>query len=159
VTVAAGAGGIGGGGQGGPLGCAADGTVGTAMLIDPGGTTQLYSGVARNLELSAVVREQGTATLEIQGVPGDNMLLLVNFAQDPSWAPGIGALLPAPAALDMIPIGLMPGSGSVTLSSTVPELGPGIDALWIYVQAAMFSVADGWVLTSASGSVFLDESL
>jgi len=157
---AGGSGGIGGGGQSGPPGCAPDGAPGQAVLADPGAVALVEAGAARHLVLSAVTREQGSVTLTVQGAAGDAAFLLVSFAPGSKWIPNLkGVLLPAATPLLTFGLGPLPAPGVLSLGVAIPELGAGVDAIWIHAQAALHGAVDGWVLSSPSACLLLDASL
>ncbi len=99
------------------------------------GALTTLEGNARHFAVTPVVRETQSATLQIDGEPGDVMLLAVGLAQDttPDFAFLNGTRLISPLLL--VPLGTVPPSGTLTLPVPFGSLGSGVDALVLFGQS------------------------
>jgi hypothetical protein len=112
-----------GGPAGGPGGLAGHPGQNVAVLA---GTAQAFPAPHRVLHLNSPVFEGKPIQLIVEGQPGDLAMLHLGFA--PGWLPtaayqGVYQITP-PAIL--VVLGVLTGP-SLSLSSTAPELGPGIE--------------------------------
>jgi hypothetical protein len=144
------------GGQGGS-GQVPPGEDGQAIDSDPATVHRLHSAI-HTLELTAPTREGESVTVSLHGEPGDMAFLW--SSPDPAWLllpTHEGVLLVdrfAPGFL-VTALGTLDGSGELSLSVPVPELGQGVQDVVLTVQGVF--VADGvTLLGSASTAVLLD---
>ncbi len=155
-TVSGGAGGIGGVnpdlGSGCPAG--ADG----AAFAGPGLATSLPGGSDPLDIVPAIVREGGAGTLVLHGTSGSSAWLLPGFGQSQLWLPAhAGVLLPTATAL-IVPLGVVPASGEITLPYVAPVLPAGVTGVTLVLQSA--SVGAGPVLLGGGGAlVIIDAAL
>jgi hypothetical protein len=106
------------------------------------------------------VREDESLFLQLGGVPGDPVFLLIGAAGQPLFgAAWVGPLHVAPGAA-VVALGVLPANGQLELGLAVPELGVGIEAVGLELQAAFI---DGALLHLAlsepSAVLLLDRSL
>lgn len=158
AALLAGFSGTGGSGAPGPdpgtcvFGGGGDGVDGAALALQDG-TSEVAGPAPVGLEAGSPVREGQSLQLTLQGAPGTPVLLL---AAPASGHVSIGAvdgpLLTAFPAL-LVALGGLPGSGSLVLGSTVPDLGPGVESLVVTVQAV--SGTPGALLAGGASTVVL----
>lgn len=118
--------------------------------------SQLYQ-----LTTPTVVREGDSFDYRLFGSPDDLVFLAFSLAPSSTWIPALKApLLVNPlAGLLILPVGRLSASGDLVVPSRVPELGPGIDSILLYVQ--MLGLNDELGAVGGNGRVvaFLDRAL
>ena len=149
------------GGDGGaaPPGCVGGqpqaGAPGQAIVVQSGVVTTV-PGTARQLALGGPAIEQHVVNLDVAGVPGDAVLLLIGPAPGLVLkAVGVGQLL-VPEPMLVTSLGVLGDPALLTLSVVVPELGPGVATVHAVVQGAFKPAARPAVLGSGSGLIALD---
>lgn len=125
-----------------------------------GAVTQLAGG-ASALLLTRVVREQGVATLTIQGPPGASVELMSSGATTYQLlVPARGVLVVRRTRpMAVLQLGTIGAGGSLTTSWTVPELGPGVLSRVVYFQAAVITAGAQTTLSAPGAILLLDSSL
>jgi hypothetical protein len=135
-------GGLGGPGAGGFCGIQ-PGTVAPA-IAGPGQVVQGF-GTARNASAATLVREGQSWTLTLQGQPGEIVRLFTAATAVYAWVPAWNGvrLVPVrvPRELTVEPL-VVPGSGVLTITQTVPDLAPGVLAERQFLQP-LFKNANG----------------
>jgi hypothetical protein len=122
-----------------------------------GSTSETYPAGYRSLELNTPVREAGTLTVSVTGEVGDTVLLFAGLsgAQYP-FAKFQGVfLLDFPLVIESVPVGVIPGSGSLDIPLVIPELGPGLEAVDVHVQIVVDDGA-GVLIGPAQVTTLLD---
>ena len=149
------------GGLGGtaPPGCVGGqpqpGVPGQAILVQSGAVTTV-PGPARQLALGGPAIEQHVVNLDVAGVPGDAVLLLVGIEPGLKLkAPGVGQLL-VPEPLLVMPLGVLGDPALLSLPVVLPELGAGVATVHVVVQGAFKPAAGPAVLGSGSVLIALD---
>ena len=149
------------GGVGGtaPPGCIGGqpqpGAPGQAILAQSGSVTTV-PGSARQLALGGPAIEQHVVNLDVAGLPGDAVLLLVGLEPGLKLkAPGVGQLL-GPEPLLFISLGVLGDPALLSLPVVVPELGAGVATVHAVVQGAFKPVGGPAVLGSGSVLIALD---
>ncbi|MBK7644463.1 MAG: hypothetical protein IPJ19_15705 [Planctomycetes bacterium] len=151
------AGGTGGAGGTPDATCGAPGGMHAAAGVAIDGTVQLPAGLARSLECASVLRESNTLSLEVRGTPGDLVLL----AQSPygGWSDpaGLGPLLVGQPARRTA-LGTIPASGVLHADLPISELGAGVDARTLELQAICRDAGGQAWRTGVQALVLLDSS-
>lgn len=145
-------------GLGGP-GCL-DGAAGTAVDLVPGAAPPvLFSAPARRLLANTqVAREGENLSLTFEGELGDVAFLLFGFEQGHSIVQNFqGALMQDNFTIFPPPLTLN-GAGQFMLSFNVPELGPGIESLNLYVTPFFIDPGLARYLGAPTAVVLLDDS-
>jgi hypothetical protein len=147
--------------EGGAAGMSAFGVPGSPgvgqMLQGPG---LFFAGSAHPLVASpAAVREGESLSLSFSGAPGDVAMLMLHVTPNVFVLNNFGGalLLDLPLLLGPLTFGAIPASGTLSASVPIPELGPGIDALPVLLQA-LVNEAAGLRLGGAAAIVMLDGS-
>ncbi len=139
-----GAGGVSGSGNPAPSG---------EVLEVLAGPATTFSAAHRSLAANSPVREGQLSSVTIDGLPGDQLVLLAGVQPAFVLKPALqGAFLQLP--LLTIALGT-PAGGDLTLSSAVPDLGPGIGHLVLHVQLVVGD-GSGFLLGPAVQQVLLD---
>lgn len=114
------------------------------------------------LALATPVREGQPGSITLDGLwPGTAWYLLVGLAPMHTPVPALqGPWLVLPAPGGIVSLGVQPGWDPLVLPFVVPELGPGLDALAVWIQAAVDAFDPGGVpgptLGPAAALVLLD---
>jgi len=152
TTLVAGAGGPGG------TGCR-DGEAGAPLLLGTPRTPPPIDlpGSARVVRGSSPVREGETLTITLEGGPGDTVLLLWSLEQGYELLPGLNGVLLLGAPISVVPATfVLPPSGVLPLSATVPELGGGVEGVPLFVSAGFVDAAGTRLLGSGTAVLLLD---
>jgi len=99
-----------------------------------------FDGSAHALLSSKVaVREGETFTLSVSGAPGDLASLVASLAPGKVPLKSLGGVLTLelPLLLAPLPIGAIPASGTLEIPVTLPELGPGAEAVPLFLQGVV----------------------
>lgn len=128
-------------------------------LINGGGTTTTWPGTSRHVDGSVVVHEQGTVTLQLRGNPGDNVVLIAS--QGTQWSlsdPWRGVLLvrARQPPIRTVSLGPVDGTGQITFSYPIGDLGLGVESLRYTFQALFVSPSGTTTLSSPRKLVLLD---
>ena len=79
----------------------------------------------RSIAAPALVSDQSTVTLNIQGKPGDTVYLLVTQRPTFLYKPALSGVLAIPAPLAPLPVGVIGPSGTLSVPYALPDLqGP-----------------------------------
>ncbi len=148
-------GGVGGLSQGG----APNGTAG--LTIASGSTAfPVLPGSGRTLQASAVLRENNALALTLSGQPGDSAGVLVSMT--PRYSLDLAAngvrLTAAPSNGRFIPLGTVPGGGTLSASLPIGDLGPGVQSRRFFVQSIHQDASGAFVLGTPQSVVVLDSA-
>lgn len=135
------------------------GADGPPSLTGNGGTVVPVSGVAREMLGRHVAREGEVVLLELLGVPGDRVWLMASTRADFEHVPAF--VLPRTLAFPAYAtefVTILPPSGRAVRGVVVPELGAGVEARVLCLQARFTdAVGDGW-LSGPETVVLLDSA-
>lgn len=139
---------------------ATDGAHGLGQAGDPG-DFEAITGSPRALATVAPVREGDTLDLSFSGVPGDRVTLLVGLdarTQEylPAWHATRLVQAPGSKAKSIRPIGVIPASGTLDVSLPVFDLGYGVEARTLHLQALFRTSANEIFASNAATPVELD---
>jgi hypothetical protein len=130
------------------------------IVISSGSVVQI-PGSPRAFQIPSPLREGQVAALAFTGLAGDLAFLGLSFV--PAHFPVFDVLsgvLHLGAPIDVLPMGVVPPSGSLAFPILVPELGPGVEAFLWRIQAGFLS-ADfaSAVLADPAAPVLIDVGL
>lgn len=158
VLVTAGGAGAGGPGVGAcSMPAGAPGLAGTTF----GGAVanvNVIAGQHRGISSLAFVREQQSITLNFIGTPGDFVSLV--WAPQPQqffYAPLHGVVTYGGSARRS-PMGMIPGSGTLSVALPIAELGPGVQAQKRYLQAVFRDASNDSTLSDPLMLLLLDSA-
>jgi hypothetical protein len=142
TTRTGGAPGLGGcvpGSQPGFAGCdCADGFSGSPFTLLSGATLLDWPFPARRMSIASPLREKTSASLKVHGLPGDTVRLAstigTQFAFDPASF-GLQVFEPTALSAYLRALGTIDASGELGYKLELPDLGPGIAARTLYMQA------------------------
>lgn len=124
-----------------------------------GGTWTEPGGAAPVLDSSPVTREGQTLAVALDSTPGEFGVLLVATSVQPVFVSAYYGPLLHPAA-SLLPLGLVPSSGSATASAPIQDLGAGVEGAVLYLQGVSVDPATLAVrLSNVSVSVLADAAL
>lgn len=148
---------IAGGAAGAVSACGGSATPGPDIEHAGGSVTELAAEVGL-LGLSAVIEDGGSAILSARGTPGDMAIVLLALGGSGLWVNGCkGTLLPA-VPFTTLPMAPFPANGKLSISFGLPPaLPPGIEGVMLILQGLFVPPAGKGVLSSASGSVLVQE--
>jgi len=113
----------------------------------------------RSFKLLEPVRREGqVGHLEYDGAPGDQVLGMASLAPVGSFLTGEGGVLHVAFPLMTRVYFGTAVTGNISITYGVPELGPGVDALPVYVQALVLD-DDGLKLSAPSMVLLADAGL
>lgn len=101
------------------------------------GPTLLYAGSSHALLTTKVpIREGEAFTLSLTGAPGDVASLVASLAPGKVPQKSLGGVLTLglPLLLGPLPLGAIPASGTLEIPVVLPELGPGLEAVPLFLQ-------------------------
>jgi len=157
TNAAGGSGGAGGSDACGPH--AFDGSPGSPIDLLPGSVFTQLAGTARRAAMRVPVREATVVPVVLTGVPGELAYLTewndAGFLYIPLYG---GVRLERAPLLRRIPMGIVPPSGTLASTLTIPSLPPGIQARTYFLQAYFVDPTNAVRLGSAFGQVVLDSS-
>lgn len=129
------------------------GSPGEDLRVETGGSAQLLSGSARSHDAPTPTVGGVGSSFTFHGEPGDAMYLLLSWDTDFVLAPGLnGALLLAtPLAMPRRFVGVVPASGSLSVTLTAPPPAPGEEA-YVFETQAMAQDPSGqvWLATPST---------
>ncbi|TAJ02874.1 MAG: hypothetical protein EPO68_17765 [Planctomycetota bacterium] len=124
-----------------------------------GGTTVVHAGTAPLLSSSRVTREGQLLTATLDAASGEYGVLLVATSVQRVELDAYVGVLVNPAA-SVVPLGFVGGSGSLSKSAVVQELGAGVEGAAVYLQGASVDPATLSVrLSNVSVATLLDAGL
>ncbi len=124
-------------------------------ISDPASHTFL-PGSARELSVSAPVRENGVVDVVLRGDEGDVALAAISLAPAAELVvPVYGSLLVAPSYLVLI-AGTIDASGTVGFGIPLGQFAPGVESLSAFVQGVVLSTGGEFRVASGSAAVLLD---
>ncbi len=121
------------------------------------GTIVALAGHARHLRANSPVRGGDTLTFELEGQPGETPLLLLSLAHEPIDLLG-GSLLIGLPPTDAFVLPALPADGQASLGFAVPGVGPALESLHLYAQAAFLDATPAIWLGAGTTVVLLDGS-
>lgn len=154
------------GGLGGPGGAASPwypagkkGDPGQGIQVDAGSVNSM-SGAAHTLDMPSPVREMEAIALIFKGEAGDLAGLLVSAAPGTLFVKALGgqvlvSLFPMPY---LVVLGVVPGSGTLKIPASIPDMGVGFSALTLYFQSIFAGGAGSITLGSPRTLVILDDA-
>lgn len=101
----------------------------------------VYPAVSRELTISpAPARSLQPLGLEVTGQVGDLVVLYMSLATLRSGQPQLqGVAILGPLAAPPLVLGVIPGSGALSLLPTLPQLPSGADSLLLHTQTTALS--------------------
>jgi hypothetical protein len=120
------------------------------------GAVTYASGPARSLALGEPVNEQHSVNLHVAGAPGDLVLLLVSAAPRPTLKSATAGVLLVPLPALVVTLGTLGNPAQLDLPVTLPELGPGVQTIHVFVQGVFKPATGATVLGSGSVLIGLD---
>jgi hypothetical protein len=146
-----------GGAAGAPIECTTPANPGVPLSVTSGIAFEM-AGQTPLLTSATPTREGGAVSLTIDGQAGDSALLLVSALPGGAFVFSKHGDLLLGGAVLVIPLAALPVSGQLSLTATLPELGPGLEGVVVYVQAATCAAGD-CTLGSGTALVLLDAAL
>jgi len=132
---------------------APDGTQGLGTV----GVTIAIPGAARGLSGSTCAREGQNATFGLRGAAGERVFLFLSNGAAQSWNEGLaGSVLVRVPFWRRVQVGTLGASGVGSASLSAPELGAGVSARMLHVQALYVSPSGAGRLGPARPLVLLD---
>jgi hypothetical protein len=140
-------------------GCPPAGSPPPPVVVQSGATATL-AGHGPELDTNSPVREGQLVSVTIAGAPGSAALLAFSLGSGVHALPPLSGTLGLAVPLNVLPLGALPGGGSLLLQATVPELGAGLEGVAVYLQAAAFDAGVGhMVLGQPTALTLLDGSI
>jgi hypothetical protein len=140
----------------GAPGCGQVGEQGSLLdAVSPGELPSWLPGNPVSLSATRVARENESVTVTISGALDQQVRVLVGFAPKFSYEPklsGVAVVEPA-LVLDPGPLSL---TGEATFKGRVPELGPGVQSMFVYLQVQSTNQAGLVTLGMPSVVLLLD---
>jgi hypothetical protein len=145
--------------QGGAAGSGAggmpDGSAGRKILQVAGSVTS-WGHSATGFSVSSPVREGQPLAVSATGQPGDAIWVLASLAPAQSVKPPYqGSLLVGAPLFVQLPLGVVPGSGTLQVVTPAPVLVPGAESLDVFLQGVV-QRGSTWLLAPASTLTLLD---
>ncbi|MEM7310828.1 MAG: hypothetical protein AAF682_29425 [Planctomycetota bacterium] len=128
-------------------------------LVVVSGAFQELAGDARSLVASAPVREGEALALTFGGTPGELAFLAFSNALAPSFLPPVAGDFVLAKPFGIVFSGELDASGTLADSVPVGELGPGVLALPVQLQAIHLTGLGGAFVGAPSSTVLLDGAL
>ena len=124
------------------------------------GTVVPMVGYARHLSANSPVRGGETLTLDVEGQPGEIPLVLVSSRHEPLLLPNhSGSLLLGLPLEDVLVLPALGATGTTSLSLPVPNVGAGIEALNLYLQAVFLDPSPSVWLGAGTSVLLLDAGI
>jgi hypothetical protein len=137
-----------------------NGDPGENIKIEGGGIVNFIQGTAHTFEMPSPVREKESIKLTFTGQPGDLAGLFLAANTNSLFVPAMKgqwllSIMPMPL---FIYVGVLPGSGTLSWPTVIPDMGPGFDAAMVYIQSIYTDGTGEITLGSPRTLVMLDES-
>lgn len=123
-----------------------------------GGFAQVLNGSAHSYRITSPVREQHSATVSIEGTTGSLAVVLVAGLPANAYFVDFGGVVLAAPPLNVLPLGAIPGSGSLTANLAVPAQAPGVEAVVVHTQSVLVAPTLAIQLGPPAALVILDQS-
>jgi len=146
------------GGQG-SQDCEPWGVSGPAVLAGTG-EVHVLTSAARSHRASSAVRDDGSVDITLDGEPGDRVRVFFSLRRPaPELFLGVldGPILIQPPLMK-VSHGVLPASGPRSLSLPVGDLGPGVEAIVLHMQALFIGAGGELVLSEPTAVTLLDAS-
>lgn len=142
------------------LGPGGNGFPGAALEWCPGTLPRAFPGLARRLTATRVVRENGVATLQYDGQPGDQVELRVTYDTGFTLVEGLrGVKLTRQPKPDLVlPVGTIGASGTLSVNWPLADLGAGVQSRIVFLQAVFTDTNGQSTLSSPAIVSVLDQS-
>lgn len=130
------------------------------VTVDEGEHT-VWPSSKRSFEATAVAREGEAVTMTWNGAPGELAILNLSTSPGGFFFPQFNGsgILGLPLLL-IDDVGVVPGSGEVSIQVPIPELGAGVEGLVFYAQGSFAELTSGTIrLGGGSAILLLDQSL
>lgn len=129
------------------------------VLVSPGTTYAPIAGEGRVLTSKRIVREGAILRIELGGQPGDQVELEFGdrgrHVQSNAWR-GVH-LVRGDNLMPLLQAGVIDANGELSLTWTIPDLGPGVRGRRLFLQA-LFHDASGTTTYSAPATVVVLDS-
>lgn len=137
-------------------GCPSTGSFGALLDAVPPATAGTWlAGWPAESSMSAVRREGEIATIDMPNVSDQWVLLLIGYGLDFQYLKQWNGTLTLQVA-NVIGVGPVTWPGVLKAQAVVPELGPGVDSAFAFVQPATRNSAGVWTLGLPSAILLLD---
>lgn len=119
-----------------PPACSGGAANGQAFQLGGGAVATHLPEQNRSFEMSGVVLPGGAIAVDYAGQPGENLTLLFAFGLAGTYAPAAYGVLVGSGPLGVLPLGAVPGSGSLSFTTTIPAsaLPPGVFGVDVFAQ-------------------------
>ena len=126
-----------------------------------GGVFHALGGVRRKFHLPVLAPENSVATLDVDGVAGDQVWLLSSGKPGFVYMPALAgiSLVAFPVAMSLVPLGVLPASGSASFALRTPGIGGALDAQRTFLQGLVLSASGAHSLGSPMHQIVLNCSL
>jgi hypothetical protein len=114
-------------------------------------------GESVSLDVPAPIRENGTFDLTLTGTPGVLAVLGLSTSQDAILVPAWGGGLVIQGPYLILPPVAIPPSGTLTLTMSLLDLGPSVEALKYYAQVAALDAGGAFTVNDPTVTVLLDD--
>ncbi len=129
------------------------------VLVSPGTTYSPIAGDGRVLTSKRIVREGAILRIEFRGQPGDQVELEFGdrggHVASNAWR-GVN-LVRGDSLMPLLQAGVIDANGELSLTWTIPDLGPGVRGRRLFLQA-LFHDASGTTTYSAPATVVVVDS-
>lgn len=125
--------------------------------VEGPGTIVALPGLARPLRADGPVRGGGTLTLALEGQAGELPFVLVSSSHEP-LALWNGALVVGLPPGEMLALPALPSSGATSIAFAVPNVGPLLEGVCLYLQGVFVAPGEVWP-GGATSAVLLDAAL
>jgi len=135
--------------------CAPPATAAATDLI--AGALVSQSGESNTLVGPPTALEGSSASISVEAPSGHSVLALASASFGSSHQPAGSSVLHVGLPVVLVPFGVVPPSGTISVATTIPSVVPSNSAIQIFIQAANVSPMSGiWRLGSPSVAVIVD---
>jgi hypothetical protein len=135
--------------------CAPPATAAATELI--AGSLVPLTGASNTLIGPPPSLEGAGVSIAVTAPPGHSVVALLSATFHSTYQPAGTSILHVGPQAVVLPLGLVPGSGTISLATTVPSLVPPDSSIQVFLQAANVSPTSGtWRLGSPSVAVVFD---